>query len=98
MTFLLISILVVGHERLCVLQHVDLLFTGIYSFSCMQVSLFGETLTAQKLMFEKCGQDLRTHLATRILPAVDCPPNIADHICLHIQVDMLVGKLIDSYF
>jgi hypothetical protein len=80
-------------------------FTGIYSFSCMQVSLFGETVTAQKLMFEKCGNDLQTHLATRVLPAVDCPPNIADrppniadHICLHIQVDMLVGKLIDSYF
>jgi exportin-T len=71
----------------------------------MQVSLFGETVTAQQLMFEKCGHDLRTHLATRVLPAVDCPPNIADrppniadHICLHIQVDMLVGKLIDSCF
>jgi hypothetical protein len=64
----------------------------------MQVSLFGETVTAQQLMFEKCGHDLRTHLATRVLPVVDCPLNIADHICLHIQVDMLVGKLIDSCF
>ncbi|KAG0621103.1 hypothetical protein M758_4G269300 [Ceratodon purpureus] len=54
------------------------------------VSLFGEIVTALKLMYEKCGNDLLMHLATKVLPAVHCPPNLAEQFCLHIQVNMLV--------
>lgn len=54
----------------------------------MQVALFGEIVTAQKLLYEKCGNDLLMHLATKVLPAVHCPPNLAEQFCLHIQVDM----------
>ncbi|XP_024390921.1 exportin-T isoform X2 [Physcomitrium patens] len=49
------------------------------------VALFGEIVTAQKLLYEKCGNDLLMHLATKVLPAVHCPPNLAEQFCLHIQ-------------
>lgn len=52
----------------------------------VQVSLFGEIVIAQKLLYEKCGNDLLIHLATKVLPAVHCPPNLAEQFCLHIQV------------
>lgn len=49
------------------------------------VSLFGEIVIAQKLLYEKCGNDLLIHLATKVLPAVHCPPNLAEQFCLNIQ-------------
>ncbi|KAL3700068.1 hypothetical protein R1sor_018090 [Riccia sorocarpa] len=48
-------------------------------------SLFGEIVTAQKMLYEKCGEEFWMHLATKLLPAVHCPPNMAEQYCLHIQ-------------
>ncbi|KAG6542252.1 hypothetical protein Mapa_016380 [Marchantia paleacea] len=48
-------------------------------------SLFGEIVTAQKMLYEKCGEEFWMHLATKLLPAVHCPPNLAEQYCLHIQ-------------
>ncbi|KAL2651855.1 hypothetical protein R1flu_019983 [Riccia fluitans] len=48
-------------------------------------SLLGEIVTAQKMLYEKCGEEFWVHLATKLLPAVHCPPNMAEQYCLHIQ-------------
>ncbi|CAK9198433.1 unnamed protein product [Sphagnum troendelagicum] len=48
-------------------------------------SLFCEIVAANKLIYEKCGNDFLIHLATQVLPAVHCPPNLAEQYCLHIQ-------------
>jgi len=48
-------------------------------------SLFGEIVTAQKTLCGKCGNDLLMYLATKVLPAVQCSPNLAEEFCLHLQ-------------
>eukprot|EP00850_Spirogloea_muscicola_P015251 SM000115S23930 [mRNA] locus=s115:316090:322671:+ [translate_table: standard] len=49
------------------------------------VSLFGEMALAQKALYEKCGQEFLLHMATVVLPAVHCPPDMAEQYCLHLQ-------------
>ncbi|GAQ89651.1 tRNA exportin [Klebsormidium nitens] len=49
------------------------------------VVLFGEIVSAQKALYEKCGDDFLVHLATVALPAVHCPSNVAEQYCLHLQ-------------
>lgn len=49
------------------------------------VVLFGEIVTAQKALYEKCGDEFLVHLATVVLPAVHCPANVAEQYCLHLQ-------------
>lgn len=49
------------------------------------ISLFGEIVTAQKVIYEQCGDEFLIHQATKVLPAAHCPPNLAEQYCLHIQ-------------
>eukprot|EP01018_Ginkgo_biloba_P004887 Gb_29796 [translate_table: standard] len=48
-------------------------------------ALFGEIVVAQKVMYEKCGDDFLVHLATKIFPAAQCPQNLAEQYCLELQ-------------
>ena len=52
----------------------------------LQFSLFGEIVAAQKVIYEHCGNEFLIHQATKVLPAVHCPPNLAEQYCLQIQV------------
>lgn len=47
--------------------------------------LLGEIVAAQKILYERCRDDFLMHLATNVLPAVTCPPNLAEQYCLQIQ-------------
>ncbi|EFJ23763.1 hypothetical protein SELMODRAFT_174640 [Selaginella moellendorffii] len=49
------------------------------------VSLLNEIASAQKTLYERCGEDFLIQMATKVLPAVRCPPNMAEEYCLHIQ-------------
>ncbi|CAM6105358.1 unnamed protein product [Calypogeia fissa] len=48
-------------------------------------SLLGEIAASQKVLYKKCGDEFLMHLATKLLPEVHCPPNLAEQYCLHIQ-------------
>lgn len=49
------------------------------------MSLFGEIAGAQQALYRSCGDEFLVHLATVTLPAVHCPPPLADQYCLHLQ-------------
>ncbi|MCO5598109.1 hypothetical protein L7F22_052200 [Adiantum nelumboides] len=49
-------------------------------------NLFGEIVAAQRVIYDHCGNDFLIHQATQVLPAVHCPPNMAEQYCFHIQV------------
>eukprot|EP00250_Pteridium_aquilinum_P019445 c24434_g1_i1 orf=571-3564(+) len=48
-------------------------------------NLFGEIVAAQKVIYEHCGNEFLIHQATQVMPAVHCPPNMAEQYCFHIQ-------------
>ncbi|KAI5083164.1 hypothetical protein GOP47_0002907 [Adiantum capillus-veneris] len=48
-------------------------------------NLFGEIVAAQKVIYDYCGNEFLIHQATQVLPAVHCPPNMAEQYCFHIQ-------------
>uniref|UniRef100_A0A7N0TYM0 Exportin-T n=1 Tax=Kalanchoe fedtschenkoi TaxID=63787 RepID=A0A7N0TYM0_KALFE len=47
--------------------------------------LFGEIVTAQKVMYEKFGDDFLNHLLSRAFPATQCPQNYAEQYCQKLQ-------------
>eukprot|EP00249_Psilotum_nudum_P020366 c27671_g3_i1 orf=86-3106(+) len=49
------------------------------------LSLFGEIVAVQKVIYEKCGDNFLIHQATKVLPGANCPPNMAEQYCLHIR-------------
>uniref|UniRef100_A0A7N0RGF2 Exportin-T n=1 Tax=Kalanchoe fedtschenkoi TaxID=63787 RepID=A0A7N0RGF2_KALFE len=47
--------------------------------------LFGEIVIAQKVMYEKFGDDFLNHLLSRAFPATHCPQNYAEQYCQKLQ-------------
>ncbi|KAK8484954.1 hypothetical protein V6N13_023737 [Hibiscus sabdariffa] len=43
--------------------------------------LFGEILLAQKVMYEKFGDDFLVHFVSKGFPSVHCPQNLAEQYC-----------------
>ncbi|KAE8728615.1 Exportin-T [Hibiscus syriacus] len=43
--------------------------------------LFGEIVLAQKVMYEKFGDDFLVHFVSKGLPSVHCPQNLAEQYC-----------------
>lgn len=49
-------------------------------------ALFGEIVVAQKVIYEKCGDDFLLHLARNIFPAIQCPKDLAEKYCLELKL------------
>ncbi|KAH9298639.1 hypothetical protein KI387_030321, partial [Taxus chinensis] len=49
------------------------------------ITLFGDIVCAQKVIYEKCGDDFLLHLAMNIFPATQCPQDLAEQYCLELQ-------------
>lgn len=47
--------------------------------------LFGEIVTAQKLMYEKFGNDFLLHFVSKCLPIIHCPQDLAEQYCQKLQ-------------
>lgn len=52
----------------------------------MQLVLFGEIVLAQKVMYEKFGNDFLVHFVTKGFPSAHCPPDLAEQYCQKLQV------------
>ncbi|CAI9114420.1 OLC1v1015139C1 [Oldenlandia corymbosa var. corymbosa] len=49
--------------------------------------LFGEIVTAQKIMYEKFGNNFLVHFVTKGFPAAHCPQDLAEQYCQKLQGD-----------
>ncbi|KAH9665209.1 exportin-T [Citrus sinensis] len=47
--------------------------------------LFGEIVLAQKVMYEKFGNDFLVHFVTKGFPSAHCPPDLAEQYCQKLQ-------------
>ncbi|GMI93678.1 PAUSED [Hibiscus trionum] len=59
--------------------------------------LFGEIVLAQKVMYEKFGDDFLVHFVSKGFPSAHCPPNLAEQYCQNLKgsSDM---KALRSYY
>ncbi|KAL1551758.1 exportin-T-like isoform X2 [Salvia divinorum] len=49
------------------------------------VLLFGEIVTAQKVMYEKLGNDFLLHFVSKCFPSIHCPQDLAEQYCQTLQ-------------
>ncbi|XP_047961754.1 exportin-T-like [Salvia hispanica] len=49
------------------------------------VLLFGEIVTAQKVMYEKFGNDFLLHFVSKCFPSIHCPQDLAEQYCQTLQ-------------
>lgn len=47
--------------------------------------LFGEIVTAQKVMYEKFGRDFLIHFVSKAFPTAHCPQDLAEQYCQKLQ-------------
>lgn len=52
----------------------------------LQLILLGEIVVAQKLMYEKFGQDFLVHFVSKGFPTAHCPQDLAEQYCQKLQV------------
>ncbi|KAH6773370.1 ARM repeat superfamily protein [Perilla frutescens var. frutescens] len=50
-----------------------------------QMALFGEIVTAQKLMYEKFGNDFLLHFVSKCFPNIHCSQDLAEQYCQKLQ-------------
>ncbi|TQD80341.1 hypothetical protein C1H46_034097 [Malus baccata] len=55
--------------------------------------LFGEIVLAQKVMFEKFGNDFLAHFVSKGFPAAHCPQDLAEKYCQQLQL-VLFGEIV----
>jgi hypothetical protein len=60
------------------LQLIDLFF--------IQLVLFGEIVMAQKIMYERFGEDFIVNFVAKGLPEAHCPPDLAEQYYQKLQV------------
>ncbi|KAF8111268.1 hypothetical protein N665_0076s0251 [Sinapis alba] len=53
--------------------------------------LFGEIITAQKVMYEKFGNAFLMHLMSEAFPSAHCPQNLAEQYCQKLQGNDIGG-------
>ena len=51
-----------------------------------QLVLFGEIVLAQKVMYEKFGNEFLVHFVSKDFPAAHCPQDLAEEYCRKLQV------------
>ncbi len=51
-----------------------------------QFVLFGEIVLAQKVMYEKFGDEFLIHFVSKGFPAAHCPQDLAEQYCQRLQV------------
>ncbi|KAG6395676.1 hypothetical protein SASPL_141800 [Salvia splendens] len=49
------------------------------------ILLFGEIVTAQKVMYEKLGNDFLLHFVSKCFPSIHCPQDLAEQYCQKLQ-------------
>lgn len=49
------------------------------------VLLFGEIVTAQKVMYDKIGNDFLLHFVSKCFPSIHCPQDLAEQYCQKLQ-------------
>lgn len=52
----------------------------------MQLILLGEIVAAQKVMYEKFGQDFLFHFVSKGFLTAHCPQDLAEQYCQKLQV------------
>lgn len=57
-----------------------------YALWTTQHVLFGEIITAQKVMYEKFGNAFLMHLMSKTFPSAHCPQDLAEQYCQKLQV------------
>ncbi|CAH2068652.1 unnamed protein product [Thlaspi arvense] len=57
--------------------------------------LFGEIVVAQKVMYEKFGNDFLVHFVSKGFPTAHCPQDLAEQYCQKLQL-MISGQ--DGYY
>lgn len=57
----------------------------------MQFVLFGEIVLAQKVMYEKFGNDFLVHFISKGFSAAHCPPDLAEQYRQRLQVIKFFG-------
>lgn len=62
-----------------------LCFDGVTYFS-MQFLLFGEIVLAQKVMYDKFGDDFLVHFVSKGFPGTHCPPDLVEQYRQKLQV------------
>lgn len=60
----------------------------------MQFVLFGEIVLAQKVMYDKFGDDFLFHFVLKGFSSAHCPPDLADQYRQKLQVIRLNGAVI----
>ena len=56
----------------------------------LQLVLFGEIVLAQKIMYEKFGNEFLIHFVSKGFPAAHCPQDLAEEYCQKLQVSEIV--------
>lgn len=54
--------------------------------SLWQLILFGEIVLAQKVMYEKFGNDFLVHFVSKGFPSAHCPQDLTEQYCQKLQV------------
>lgn len=62
-----------------------LLFFFLF-YLCCQLILFGEIVLAQKVMYEKFGDDFLVHFVSKGFPSAHCPQNLVEQYCQKLKV------------
>lgn len=62
-------------------------------FYLWQLVLFGEIVLAQKVMYEKFGNDFLVHFVSKGFPAAHCPQDLAEKYCQQLQVYYNSGSI-----
>lgn len=55
---------------------------------CLQLVLFGEIVMAQKVMYERFGNDFLTDFVSKGFLAAHCPQDLAEEYCQKLQVHL----------
>jgi len=63
-----------------------LLFKDDSLFLFLQLVLFGEIVIAQKVMYDKFGDDFLIHFVSHTLLVAHCPQDLAEQYCQKFQV------------
>lgn len=58
-----------------------------YFISTWQHILFGEIVVAQKVMYERFGDDFLVHFVSKGFPAAHCSQDLAEQYCQKLQVE-----------
>jgi len=80
-----IHISVICFDILC--QFLPLILFLFIVYVSMQLVLFGEIVVAQKVMYDKFGDDFLVHFISKGFSVAHCPPEMAEQYRQKLQVN-----------